>query len=180
MTRTSDRRNSRLQSGPTSGGGVAAVADCTFYRMLCMWFLMVAALIANRRDLFVGAALLRERQEFAFARRWVREHPLRIARRGRTTVNPSRTRRSGLTMIVEWPSRFPYATRRMSVHRHLPPFEPRFTPMVGVLFIRRYTGIQGIIGMPPAMLPSGKGADHHVGQAAEERCRMSPMRAAYR
>jgi hypothetical protein len=52
--------------------------------MLCMWFLMVAALIANRRDLFVGAALLHERQKFALARRRVREHPLRIARRGRT------------------------------------------------------------------------------------------------
>jgi hypothetical protein len=94
MTRTSDRRNSRLQSGPTSGGGVAAAADCTFYRMLCMWFLMVAALIANRRDLFAGAALFHERQKFAFARRWIRELPLRIARRGPhwATVNPSRTR----------------------------------------------------------------------------------------
>jgi hypothetical protein len=38
---------------------------------------------------------------------------------------------------------------------------------------------RGLLGMPPAML-SGKSAEHYAGQAADECCRMSPMRAAYR
>ena len=51
-----------------SGGGLAARLTCNFCRMLCMWFLTVATLIANSRAI----SLLEwprpdEYQDFAFA-----------------------------------------------------------------------------------------------------------------